>query len=272
MKKSVRATLVDASKRSNALRAWSRSYLYARRARQYEAICTRDPVDPKTIVFECYAGRGYTCSPRAIYERMLADRRLRRTIGSCGSCAQRWRARWPGAGSTSTSPGTRTLARRSSLSSSGCSGAEALEHLKRASIVPYGRRSRTTKRTPAQRAWIANYIVPVHMQPREGQIYLQTWHGTPLKRLGCDIAAGEAMRCTRFVTYTSATGARDSDSPTCLSPSPFTSEKLGNGLRHVARQSEAESSSRQGYPRNDFLLNATDEDAGFGDTAQTRHS
>src|SRR5690606_36973872 len=34
--------------------------------------------------------------------------------------------------------------------------------------------------------WVSNILFPVHKK-REGNVYLQTWHGTPLKRVGLDI-------------------------------------------------------------------------------------
>ena len=35
--------------------------------------------------------------------------------------------------------------------------------------------------------WIVNYRLLDHLIPKEDQIYVQCWHGTPLKRLGYDL-------------------------------------------------------------------------------------
>lgn len=35
--------------------------------------------------------------------------------------------------------------------------------------------------------WIVNYKMPPYFSKNDKSIYLQTWHGIPLKRLGCDI-------------------------------------------------------------------------------------
>ena len=35
--------------------------------------------------------------------------------------------------------------------------------------------------------WVTNSRLPRELQPKEGQEYIQCWHGTPLKRLGYDL-------------------------------------------------------------------------------------
>ena len=65
-------------------------------------------------------------------------------------------------------------------------GLEALGALQRATIVVWG--SKEHDRAHARAAyWFSNSVIPWHIAPRPGQAYVQTWHGTPLKRLGCDI-------------------------------------------------------------------------------------
>ena len=44
---------------------------------------------------------------------------------------------------------------------------------------------------------INNITVADYLKPRKTQIYIETWHGTPLKRLGCDIETDSDPRQTR---------------------------------------------------------------------------
>ena len=39
--------------------------------------------------------------------------------------------------------------------------------------------------------WIINCKMPIYICKKENQFYLQTWHGTPLKRLAHDIDVSE---------------------------------------------------------------------------------
>ena len=35
--------------------------------------------------------------------------------------------------------------------------------------------------------WISNARLPLYLNKKENQVYIQTWHGTPLKRLANDM-------------------------------------------------------------------------------------
>ena len=47
--------------------------------------------------------------------------------------------------------------------------------------VPYQRAMAAAK------YWVFNYRVSDHIWPKKDQVYLECWHGTPLKRLGYDL-------------------------------------------------------------------------------------
>ena len=93
---------------------------------------------------------------------------------------------------------------------------------------------------------IANNNLPEFFAKREGQTYLQTWHGTPLKRLGTDITTGAA---SKFYVANMAREAASWDY--LISPSPYCTELLPRALGFTGKVLEA------GYPRNDRLV--TDE-------------
>ena len=116
----------------------------------------RGASDATLIVFECFVGRSYAGSPRALYEAMLDDPRY-------ADCRFVWSLRSP-----SHAAGFAQL-----------TGA-------RTSIAKY----RSTEYYQAfgrARVWISNSIIAPELAPRPDQSYVQTWHGTPLKRIGIDV-------------------------------------------------------------------------------------
>lgn len=106
--------------------------------------------------------------------------------------------------------------------------------------------------------WIFNYRVSDHIWPRPDQVYLECWHGTPLKRLGYDLTThGNVMNSVSEIRQ-----KYDLDAAKfryILSPSPFATEKFISAwnLRAIGKEDAV---IQEGYPRNDFLLNHTQED------------
>lgn len=79
---------------------------------------------------------------------------------------------------------------------------------------------------------------------RDDQTYIQTWHGSPLKRVGLDIEAPTFERGRRRMDAL----CRDAAGwDLLLSQSPFTTPILRRGLRYDGEVAEF------GYPRNDRL-------------------
>lgn len=102
---------------------------------------------------------------------------------------------------------------------------------------------------------VCNNNLPEFFAKREGQTYVQTWHGTPLKRLGVDITTDAA---SKFYVSTMAREAAGWNY--LISPSPYCSEILPRALGFKGKVLET------GYPRNDRLV--TDE----GTRARVRKS
>lgn len=99
----------------------------------------------------------------------------------------------------------------------------------------------------AQARWvIANDVMDRRFVKRRGSTYLQTWHGTPVKRVGFDIGTLHS----RDTTYLDRV-ARDVESWDFLvSPNRHSTEVFRRAFRYEGRIIEA------GYPRNDLLLAA----------------
>ncbi|MDQ1038267.1 CDP-glycerol glycerophosphotransferase [Streptomyces sp. V3I8] len=116
--------------------------------RIYHEVFSRLPLKKGLVVFESHLGRQYSDSPRALYEEM---RRQDLDFEAVWSYA--------GAGPAGFPPDA-TLVRRWSL--------PYLKALARAEF------------------WVDNQSYPLKLTKRPGTTYLQTWHGSALKRMGFD--------------------------------------------------------------------------------------
>jgi CDP-glycerol glycerophosphotransferase (TagB/SpsB family) len=97
------------------------------------------------------------------------------------------------------------------------------------------------------RVYVGNAGAPYWFSKKTGQVHLQTWHGTPLKRIGEDRGPGDfqTWRHRRRIALQAAGW------DAMISPSPFCSEHFRSAFRYDGRYLEV------GYPRNDVLLDAT---------------
>ncbi|GAA0387293.1 hypothetical protein Acor_24960 [Acrocarpospora corrugata] len=157
------------------------------------------------IVFDSYGGRLASCNPRAIHEEL---RRLGTGLESV----------WVTLDGNFPAPEDSRL-------------------------VLYGSRAHAEALATA-RFVVGNRTQPVWFTKRRGQRYLQTWHGTPLKRLGHDLA-GLPFQRTELLDW------MDRDAPQwdlLLSPNPFSSPILRQAFGYRGEVVEA------GYPRNDPLF------------------
>ena len=82
---------------------------------------------------------------------------------------------------------------------------------------------------------------------RDGQVYVQTWHGTPLKRIGFDVAHPQFISGTRYLDHLAQDVAKWD---LLLSPNPFSTPILRQAFRFPGEIAET------GYPRNDVLCGA----------------
>lgn len=106
--------------------------------------------------------------------------------------------------------------------------------------------------------WIFNYRVYDHICPKKEQVYLQCWHGTPLKRLGYDIErSNNAMNSIAEICEKYRTDAKRFRY--ILSPSAFASEKFSSAW-NLKKTGQTDKLLEVGYPRNDFLINHQPED------------
>ncbi|PTJ79494.1 bifunctional glycosyltransferase/CDP-glycerol:glycerophosphate glycerophosphotransferase [Staphylococcus kloosii] len=103
--------------------------------------------------------------------------------------------------------------------------------------------------------WVTNARLPQYLNKKDNQEYIQTWHGTPLKRLGND------MKVVRMPGTTTANYKKNFHNETMrwdhlVSPNRYSTE-----IFKSAFWMNEERVWEIGYPRNDVLVNrSNDED------------
>ncbi|MCD8145676.1 MAG: CDP-glycerol glycerophosphotransferase family protein [Clostridiales bacterium] len=225
IKKAIKTTAYNVAKVSPPLRRVYRRCLFAYRRFHYWIHTRGLTVDKKLVVFCTFSGKGYSDSPKAIYEYMLSQEKY-------SDYRFVWIFREP-------------------------DNFRWLEENRNTTIVRWA--SKEYERAMASAGyWIFNYRVSDHVWPKEDQTYVECWHGTPLKRLGYDITAGgNVMNTAKEIQR-----KYDLDSAKfkyLISPSPYCSEKFASAWNLTATGKE-NALLEQGYPRNDFLLCHTQAD------------
>lgn len=183
----------------------------------------RYPVDERVILFESYLGRQYACSPKALYEELKKSGKGKKfRIVWAFESPERYQASFRGSGVL--------LVRYNSR-----------EHMRYYARAKY---------------WITNYRIPVYVRKKREQVYVQTWHGTPLKKIGCDtVNRLEIPAANRRTHDYYRRDGRQIDH--LLSPSPFYTEKVG---RAFGMEQAGKKALEVGYPRNDYLFTFTAKD------------
>lgn len=184
--------------------------------RLYHEVFRRLPRQRRLVVFESHLGRQYSDSPRAIYEEMRRQ-------------GLEFEAVWSYAGGRDGFPADATLVRRWSL--------PYLRALARAEF------------------WIDNQSYPLKLTKRPGTTYLQTWHGSALKRMGFDEPSWK--RKSR---------AEQAEQQRVLDRFDHFLIRSEHDVRTLARafRLREESLVRVGYPRNDALVRARDSQGAEG--------
>ena len=178
----------------------------------------KEKIDDKVVVFESYMGRQYSCSPKALYKAMLQDDRYKDFI-------KVWAFKNPEEHKDLLKYDNTVIVKY-----------KGKEYYKYYSIAKY---------------WISNSRIPNEIKKHPDQVYIQCWHGTPLKKLGLDI---ENYTGTKISTDDLHKNYRiDAQRYSyLLSPSNFFKEKINSafGLKDIGKDNIF---IEKGYTRNDFL-------------------
>lgn len=168
-------------------------------------------VDYKTIVFESFGGKNYSDSPKYIYEYMQEHYPEYNYI---------WIFKNP---SKNSIPGN------------------ALK-IKKGSFDYYKAYSKA-------KIWVNNARMPQFINKKHNQIYIQTWHGTPLKRLANDMKVVR-MPSTTTARYKMNFHIETSRWDYLVSPNNYSTEVFQSAF-----WMDEERMLEIGYPRNDVLVN-----------------
>lgn len=181
-------------------------------------------ISDNMILFESYGGKSYNDSVRAIYEELLEDERYR-------SFYFVWAFQDP-------SNHLRLLENHHTI-------------LVRKGTREYRRYYATA------RYWVNNVSVPDYLSPKKGQIYIETWHGIPLKCLGCDIEMESDPRQTKKYMHWRyrSKGKKVTYFP---SPSPYYEDVLVSAF--ALPEEKRNRFLDTGYPRNDRLFRSSPEE------------
>ncbi|RDU22092.1 CDP-glycerol glycerophosphotransferase family protein [Anaerosacchariphilus polymeriproducens] len=184
---------------------------------RYQTACLSTKTDEKTFIFEAFQGRKYACSPKAIYEEMIRNKEYE-------GFSFLWIFREP-------------------------ENYLFLENNPNTKVIKFGSRDYYQAFAKAK-YWVVNSRTRKCLLPKKNQVYIQTWHGTPLKRLGCDIMVegNNIMSLKEMKEDYREEGRRVSY---FLSPSSFYTEKISSAFD---LRKDKKKIIELGYPRNDFLF------------------
>ncbi|MDN3450136.1 bifunctional glycosyltransferase family 2 protein/CDP-glycerol:glycerophosphate glycerophosphotransferase [Planococcus sp. APC 3906] len=169
-----------------------------------EKLIPKLPVRPKWVLFESHMGKQYSDSPKYLYEQLVDS-------------GQNFKYIWSFQNPDNVEvPGPAIKVKRNSL--------KHFYYLNRAKF------------------WVDNQGMARLANKKDKQVYVQTWHGTPLKKMGYD--QKKTPNKNELAGLKLQTDAWDY----LISPNRYTSDILRRGFRYAGEILET------GYPRNDILV------------------
>lgn len=183
----------------------------------YKCICHIIPLSPNCIIFESNLGNNYAGSPRAIYEKMVALH-----LDSTYHCYLVLKDP-----SSVTIPGNGKILKRRSLS--------YFYNFCRAKI------------------WISDSRMPNYLIKKKGVSYIQTWHGTPLKKLALDMEQLSMGGSTDLAKYQRNFRANTSQWDYLVSQNSYSTDIFRSCFDFHKEMLET------GYPRCDVLFEKNNE-------------
>ena len=218
----IKKMIVDFSKKNIFFRKIIRKMLYIKNKTKYLKYYYKYKVDDKLILFEVYNGRNYACSPKAIYEYMINNKKYK-------DYKFVWAFKNP----------------------------EKYDLGKQTKIVKSNSKD-YFKYLASSKYWIVNSLIDVSIKKKKNQIYLQCWHGTPLKKLRYDIEVkGSVLNTINEIRKRNDLDAVKFDY--FISPSKFCTEKFTSAF-NLKKLGKENIIIEKGYPRNDYLFNYKKED------------
>jgi CDP-glycerol glycerophosphotransferase len=183
---------------------WDRGAFHDRLARRVDYRVARRMPLVDTVLFEAWKGRQYSDNPRAVFEELRRRGDRRRLV---------WAVEHH--------------------------GVEVPDDVERVLVG-----SRAYYRTLGRARWlVSNDSMPRHFEKREGSRYGQTWHGTPLKRIGWDMETIQMANKNYLEQFAKDVAGWDA----LVSPNAYSTEIFRRAFRYDGPVLEI------GYPRNDVF-------------------
>ena len=225
MKKEIKTKIVEISKENVFFRKIFRYLLHIYRYTRFKLRGIGKKVDNHLIIFHTFNGKAYSDTPKAIYKYMQDH-------SEYDDYKYIWAFKDP-------------------------EKYKYLENNKNTKVVKSNSKEFEECLQKAK-YWIFNYRAGDHQYPKKNQVFVQCWHGTPLKKLGYDLkGTHNAMNSEEEIHKKYKVDAKKFKY--IISPSKFASEKFISAW-NLEKTNMTDKVLEKGYPRNDFLYNFKEED------------
>lgn len=187
----------------------------------YKFVARHTPVNKHVIIFESNLFRNYTGSPRYIYEEII-----KQNFDKKYKCV--WVFKKPEELDTSIIPGKAVVAKYKTL--------KFYYYMSVAGFI------------------VSDSRLPNYLVKNKKATYIQTWHGTPLKKLALDMTSLDMAGNTNIEKYHQNFRTSSAKWDYLLSQNSFSTAIFKRCFAFDKTVLEI------GYPRNDILINSTAED------------
>ena len=225
--KKLKVLAMNISKKNKIFRKIARKTMFIIKRTKYNINGINKKTDPKIVLFSCFNGKSYTCSPKAIYEYMLSDDKYKD-----------YQFIW------FFKP----------------------EEVKKYDFLNKNRNTKVVSKKSKDyekylhigKYWFFNFKIADYIMPKKDQVFTQCWHGTPLKRLGFDLTHYDNQLNTvkemrkRYKVETEKFSY-------FISPSAYASGVFRSAW-NLKEFGKNDIIIEKGYPRNDFLFKYTEND------------
>ena len=180
----------------------------------YNKMADKIAIDDETILFQSSVGRNYTGSPRYIYEEMVEK-----------GLDEKYKIAWvfeEDAYKDIELPGNGKKLDKSSLE-----------------FLLYSRKCKF---------WIFDTRQPNYLKKNKDTVFIQTWHGTPLKKLALDMETVDMSGNTDIEKYRKKFKKNTADWDYLVSQNSYSTEIFRRAFAFNGEMLEI------GYPRNDILF------------------
>lgn len=224
MNKRLKKIAMTVAKHNVFMRELMYKIKYKKDTHNYMKYYKKYNVNDKLCVFEAFNGRKYCDSPKAIYLEMLNNKKY-----------SDYKFVW-----AFTNP----------------DDFKFLEKNKNTKVVKYNSEE-YMKTYASAKYFFTPSRLPDYIIPKENQVYVQFWHGTPLKRLGFDILVKGKNALNTTKEWSRKYEYDASRYTYMVSPSKFTTEKYISAF-NLKKLNKDKCILETGYPRNDALFKFDD--------------